>query len=177
MTSPAQFRPSRLSGDLKVARVGEPCAELNRFLYTAVGGDYHWTDCLDWTYAEWQRFVERRELHTWVGYVHDTPAGYFELEERPDRSVHILHFGLLRQFIGRGLGGQLLTEAVLRGWELLPERLCLHTNTLDGEHALANYLARGFVVVDAHRTRREIPGVPPGPWPGSGPRLTPKRST
>ena len=41
-----------------------------------------------------------------------TPAGYFELEAQERGNVEIAYFGLLPRFIGRGLGGALLTATV-----------------------------------------------------------------
>ena len=72
------------------------------------------------------------------------PAGYFELRRDRDGGVEIAYFGLLPEFTGRGLGGHLLTAAVERAWAPGPERVWLHTNTLDHPAALPNYLKRGF---------------------------------
>ncbi len=58
-------------------------------------------------------------------------------------SVEVAYFGLLRDFHGAGLGGALLTHALRRALEL-GTPVTLHTCTLDGPHALANYLARGM---------------------------------
>ncbi len=58
-----------------------------------------------------------------------------------------MYFGLLPEFIGRGLGGPLLTAAVRRAWEIPgARRVWLHTCTEDHPQALANYLSRGFSV-------------------------------
>ena len=70
-------------------------------------------------------------------------AGYYELLPA-DGEVQIAHFGLLPAFHGRGLGGALLEHALRRGFEL-GTRVWVHTCTLDGPHALANYRARGLV--------------------------------
>jgi GNAT superfamily N-acetyltransferase len=166
MTSPAQLRPGRAS-DLVVSRVEAPCPELNRFFYAAVGGDWYWVDLLGWSYDDWRRFVDRPVLHTWVGSVRHTPAGYFELEGQADGGVDILHFGLLPSFIGQGHGGHLLTEAVRQAWALEPTVVRLNTNTLDSPHALANYLARGFRIVRQDVVTKDLPDRPPGPWPGA----------
>jgi GNAT superfamily N-acetyltransferase len=69
--------------------------------------------------------------------------------------VEIAYFGLLPAFVGRGLGGYLLTVATERAWELAPPRVWLHTSTLDHPAALPNYLKRGFVI-----SRRETYIVP-----------------
>jgi hypothetical protein len=46
-------------------------------------------------------------------------------------------------------------------------RVWLHTCTLDGPHALANYRARGFDVSREDVTVVTLPVTPPGPWPGA----------
>jgi len=76
--------------------------------------------------------------------VKGSPAGYFELERHSDGSVEVAYFGLLPEFIGRGLGKHLLTVAVETAWSLDARRVWLHTCTLDDPAALPNYQARGF---------------------------------
>ena len=170
MHSPDELRASaREPGDTLLLRAEEPSPELGRFLYTAVGGDWYWRDRLIWTWAEWMERLRRPEVETWVLYSKGTPAGYFELEATPDGSVQIVYFGLLSSFVGRGLGGYLLTRAIQRAWALRPgvRRVWVHTCTLDHPSALANYQARGFRVYQEEETVFNLPGEPPGPWPGS----------
>ena len=94
--------------DVLLLRAAHPSPELSRFLYTAVGGDWHWSDRLSWTWTEWMEWLSRPEVETWVAYQAGTPAGYFELEAQEGGSVEIAYFGLLPGFAGRGLGGYLL---------------------------------------------------------------------
>src|SRR5438067_12080960 len=113
MTEPAALRPARARReDFAIRRAEIPSPELNRFLYTAVGGDWYWTDRLPWTYRDWLTYLERPELQTWVGYTAGSPAGYFELEAQAGDDVEVVYFGLLPRFVGRGFGGALLTAAV-----------------------------------------------------------------
>jgi len=128
--------------EVKQAKI--PCPELNRFLYTTVGADWQWTDRLGWTREQWLQYVDRAEMETWVAYVAGTPAGYFELEMQPGANVEIAYFGLLPQFIGRGIGGYLLTVAVQRAWAMGAARVWVHTCMMDHPGALSNYQARGF---------------------------------
>lgn len=168
MLSPADLRPARRDGaDLEVKRSLVPCPELNRFLYSAVGGDWYWVDRLGWTYAQWLAYLDRPELETWVGYSAGTPAGYFELEEQEGGNIELAYFGLLPQFVGKGLGGRLLTAAIQRAWEKQPRRVWVHTCSLDHPSALANYLARGFQVYREEAAFKELPAQSPGPWPGA----------
>ena len=70
-------------------------------------------------------------------------AGYYELDV-DGADVEIAYLGLRPAFHGEGLGGALLEHALRRGFEL-GGRVWLHTCTLDGPYALANYRARGLV--------------------------------
>ncbi len=168
MTSPEQLRPRRSPrGDLLLARVPRPMPELNRFLYTAVGGAWYWLDRLPWTYAQWQTYLDRPELQTWLLTAAGIPTGYFELEAQAGGDVEVVYFGLLPGFIGQGLGGHLLTGAIESAWAMDARRVWLHTCTLDHPQALANYTARGFRVTRHEVCDKELPERPIGPWPGS----------
>jgi ribosomal protein S18 acetylase RimI-like enzyme len=145
MLAPTDLRPApQPGGRLCVVQAEIPSPELNRFLYTTVGGPWYWIDRLGWDLGQWQAYVERPELETWLLLVSGTPAGYVELEAQPDGNVELAYFGLLPRFIGRGLGGYLLTEGVRRAWARHTRRVWVHTCSLDAPHALANYQARGF---------------------------------
>ncbi|HKI03468.1 MAG TPA: GNAT family N-acetyltransferase [Thermoanaerobaculia bacterium] len=169
MTSPADLRPSRSPAvDFPVRQACVPCPELNRFLYTAVGGDWFWIDRLSWTYDQWLAWLGRPEVETWIGYLDGTPAGYFELEKQAAGSVELSYFGLLPRFIGRGLGGALLTRAVERAWEMGgASRVWVNTCNLDGPASLENYQARGFRIFRTEKLAKEFPEETPGPWPGA----------
>jgi GNAT superfamily N-acetyltransferase len=78
-----------------------------------------------------------------------------------------VHFGLLPGFIGRGLGGELLTAATSRAWEMGAGRVWVHTCTLDHPQALPNYRARGFHVFHTEEKLEELPDEPLQPWPGA----------
>lgn len=149
-----------------ILRAEVPLPALNRFLYTAVGGHWYWRDRLAWTYERWMAWLDRPELQTWVMYVRGTPAGYVELERQDHDDVEIAYFGLMREFIGRGLGGHLLSEGIARAWETGARRVWVHTCTLDGPAALANYEARGMQRYREETTSIDVPIDPPGPWPG-----------
>ncbi len=161
---PADLSPARATA-LEVRLAEIPSPELNRFLYTAVGGDWYWLDRLEWNYGQWLEWLDRPELYTWIAWDRGTPAGYFELEQQ-GRSVEIAYFGLLPAFAGRGHGGHLLTRALEEGFALA-ERVWVHTCTLDGPHALANYRKRGMVTFKVETRKETLPLVPPGPWPGA----------
>lgn len=166
MTARSDLRRPAGGDVLEMRRAEVPSPELNRFLYTAVGGDWFWIDRLSWPYRRWMEWLDRPEVETWVGSVSGTPAGYFELEVQPGGSVEIAYFGLLPAFVGRRLGGALLAAAVERGFDRAP-RVWVHTCTLDHPGALANYVARGFRIFKEETSEVVLPDDPPGPWPGA----------
>jgi ribosomal protein S18 acetylase RimI-like enzyme len=56
-----------------------------------------------------------------------------------------VYFGLGPAYHGQGFGKHLLSVGVQQAFADGAERVWLHTCSLDGPYALANYQARGFV--------------------------------
>lgn len=152
----------------QILRAEVPSPELNRFLYTYVGSGWHWTDRLSWTWTQWQRWLDRPQVQTWVMNVRGTPAGYVELEAQDGGDVEIAYFGVAAPFLGRGLGGHLLSVGIARAWDMGARRVWVHTCSLDHPAALANYRARGMVVYREETVDKDVPETPTGPWPGAG---------
>ena len=131
MRSPAALRlRSKPRDDANVALVPLAMPELNRFFYTAIGGDWDWLERLPWTYQNWLDYLQRPELQTWVVNLAGVPAGYFELEKQPGDDIEIAYFGLLPQFTEAGLGGWALSEGTLC-LEANAKRVWVHTGDLD----------------------------------------------
>ncbi|MFH8466141.1 GNAT family N-acetyltransferase [Streptomyces sp. NPDC017991] len=176
-TAPADRLPATApdgDGDVRIVRAEVPSPEFSRFLYASVGGDIRWTDRLGWTYAQWRDDLDRPGVETWVAYDRGTPAGYVQLEAQDDGVVEIVYFGLIPAFRGRRIGGHLLSYGVARAWDLADrwpgrattKRVWLHTCSKDGEHAMDNYLRRGFKLFDT-KVEEEPDVTTPGPWPGA----------
>src|SRR5688572_21695367 len=132
MTSPETLRAApRPDGQSRVERVEECPPSFFRYLYIAVGGAYHWVDRLPWTNDQIRDYLATPGVSLFVLYSEGAPAGYFELKRHADQSVEIAYFGLLPEFVGRGLGKYMLTEAVTTAWREGARRVWLHTCTLD----------------------------------------------
>jgi GNAT superfamily N-acetyltransferase len=176
--APEEIRPARIPDvAVRITRIGRPAPEFCRFLYTAVGGDWYWTDRLPWTRQDWLDHLTRPLVETWVAVADGAPAGHVELtgSSTVDESeVEIAYFGLLPGFLGLGLGGHLPTEGLALAWSLADRwpgappvrRVWVHTCTLDGPAALANYQARGLVAFRSEEAETEVSDAPPGSWPG-----------
>ena len=145
MRAPGELSPAPPpDARARVERVEECPPSFFRYLYGAVGGPYQWVDRLPWTDEDIRRYLATPGVSLWVLSLAGAPAGYFELKSHDDGAVEIAYFGLLPEFIGRGLGKYMLSEAVREAWRRGASRVWLHTCTLDGAAALPNYRARGF---------------------------------
>jgi len=165
--SPEELRPApKPAAPVSLVRVERPSPEFSRYLYAAVGRDWWWYSRLAWTRDEWETWVSRPDVETWVVYEHGAPAGYFELERQSGGDVEVVYFGLLPHAIGRGIGGWMLTEALRRAWTIGgTTRVWLHTCTLDGPHARANYQARGLRLFDTVVAVEDLPDEMPRLFP------------
>ncbi len=118
----------------------------NRFLYEIVGKQWHWIDKLYWSDERWKKYVEDKDLRTWVAYKGGSPAGYYELQHQEDGNVEIMYLGLCPAFIGKGFGGPLVSNAIQSAWGWEAKRVSVNTCSLDHPDALPNYRARGFKI-------------------------------
>lgn len=145
MRDPSELQAA-LSDDalIKIEPRPDCSVDLFRFLYREVGKNYFWTDRLPWTDEQITAYLEQPEVSLWVMTYDDEIAGYFELKKDPDGATEVAYFGLMPQFLGRGLGKHLLTCAVEQAWADGAQRVWLHTCTDDDPAALPNYLKRGF---------------------------------
>jgi GNAT superfamily N-acetyltransferase len=167
MLSATELRPARPPvTEHRIERVLRPSAAFARYLYCAVGGDWHWTDRLTWSKSRWDGYLARPEVELHALQVGGAPAGYVELERQPEGSAQLVYFGLVAELIGLGFGGWLLSRAVELAWQApQTRRVWVHTCTLDGPAALRNYQARGFSVYRSE-TKSSPANAAPGPWPG-----------
>jgi GNAT superfamily N-acetyltransferase len=142
----------------RIERIEECPVSLFRYLYAEVGRRYHWRDRLAWTDEQIRARVRDPLVSLHLMSVGGAPAGYFELQRHDDGSIEIAYFGLLPEFLGRGLGKYLLGEAVATAWSAGALRIWLHTCTLDDPAALPNYQARGFRIVRTETYEADLPG-------------------
>jgi len=178
MTRPPGPPPRPLPAGVRLERATGVPAEYARFLYGLVGGDWYWTERLGWSRQQWLDELAVPGTEFWIAYGEGVPLGYVQLQPvaGPGGShVEIRYFGLAAQAIGRGLGGRLLEHGIAAAWSL-PDRAGLapaarvwvHTCSLDGPAALANYQARGLTVYAEEVTDEPVPASTPGSWAATG---------
>ena len=121
--------------------------QLNKFFYKQIGKNYQWVDRLIWTDKNWIEYVSSPNLFTFVLKNNDNIAGFFELMYHKDKlETEIAYFGLLKEYIGKKLGGYMLSEAIKKSFSYNVKRVWAHTCSLDHKNALKNYLARGMKI-------------------------------
>lgn len=152
------FRPACIENpDLLVLEAREPSVPFYRFLYDAVGREFVWIDRLTWTDEQYREYLSRPTTTVLVLYFRGVPVGYIDLDASAGAETEVVYFGLVRAMHGRGFGKHLLSAGVQRAFDDGVERVWLHTCTLDGPHALANYRARGFI---SYKTTTQDEPVP-----------------
>jgi GNAT superfamily N-acetyltransferase len=159
LDDPAQLRATTFADASARIERRSPCpVPLYRRLYQDVGTQWYWHDRVEWSDEELTDHLAAPNVGVWELQVDGESAGYFELQRGDDGSVEIVYFGLISKFIGRGLGGPLLTRAVQEAWAMGAKRVWLHTCTLDSDRALPNYRARGFREYRKERLEVDIDG-------------------
>lgn len=122
-----------------------------------VGAAYGWRSASR-TADEWRAWfaASPRRLFGLLSFDGE-PAGIVAYDPQRRNVVEILSFGLVPEYVGKGLGGYALTLGIERAWELLPtvRRVWLHTSSFDHPNALPNYHRRGFVTFKTEQRERE----------------------
>jgi GNAT superfamily N-acetyltransferase len=163
MTALSELRASRPATGVAL-ELADGSSPLIRLVQARIGEPYSWTSASrsDEDWAEWLSHPLRQY---WFIKYETEIAGIADFELQPGGEVEITTFGLLPEYVGRGLGGYALTLAVQQAWEAEPggaesvRRIWLHTSTFDHPNALANYERRGFrpfrTVVKQREHRRQ----------------------
>jgi GNAT superfamily N-acetyltransferase len=142
---PARALPALLS-KLALMRAEACTVPFYRYLYDRVGAPWLWFERRQWSDAALAAELQRPTTEIFVLYVGGVPAGYFELNAAEPRQTELCYFGLMPEFIGRGLGPFLLNAAIEQAWSRPIERFWVHTCTFDHPRALPLYQRAGFVV-------------------------------
>ena len=149
MTSPDQRSAAPgWTEPVTIQRAERPTVSFYRYLYDTVGEHWDWYERRRLTDDGLAAIIHDDTVEVFVLYVRGVPAGYVELDRRVDGEVEIAYFGLVPDYIGRGLGPALLGWALERAWSYGPRRVRVHTCSLDHPKALAVYRRAGFTVYD-----------------------------
>ncbi len=139
-----------LEQPLSLLRLEKPTVGYWRYLYAAVGEPWFWWEKRTLSDDQVATVIHDPLVEIYVLSVGNTPAGFIQLDRRPaPAAVEVDYFGLVPDYIGRGLGAYLLDWGIRVGWdhEPRPKKLTVNTCTLDHPAALPTYQRAGFVPV------------------------------
>jgi len=84
-------------------------------------------------------------------------AGIAELDFRKEGVCNLAYFGLMPEYVGRGLGFFFLAQAVEMAWSRPIQRFTVNTCTLDHRRALPLYQRVGFVPYSREERYIDLP--------------------
>jgi len=148
INSLTDLKDSKNSPEGYVVQLVQPSDfQLNKFFYKNIGKKHHWVDRLAWTEKQWTEYISNKKIKTYVLKKNEDLAGYFELIIHNDKKeVEIAYFGLLEEFQNKKLGSFLLSSAIKNSFFNKPNRVWVHTCSLDHKNALKNYISRGMKI-------------------------------
>ena len=121
--------------------------QINKFFYKNVGKKHHWVDRLVWTDKNWIDYTTDDKVKTFIVKKYDDLVGYFELICHVEQNeVEIAYLGLLEEYHNKKIGSFLLSSAIKNAFLEKPQRVWVHTCSLDHKNALKNYIARGMKI-------------------------------
>jgi ribosomal protein S18 acetylase RimI-like enzyme len=118
-----------------------------RDLFRAVGAPWLWFSRLVMRDRELRAIIDHPAVELFEVRDGDRVVGLLELDRRVIGECELSFLGLVPAYAGQGHGRWLLAEAVARAWEGRPNRVHVHTCSLDHPAALAAYRRAGFVAV------------------------------
>ena len=121
--------------------------QLNKFFYKNIGKKHRWVDRLVWTDKQWIDYTVDKKVKTYVLKKQEDLVGYYELISHLDqKETEIAYFGILEEYQNQKLGSFLLTSAIKNSFLSNPNRVWVHTCSLDHRNALKNYISRGMKI-------------------------------
>ena len=144
---------------LALMRVENCTLSFYRYLYETVGTPWLWYQRRMVADEALAAELAKPTTEIFVLYDGGAPAGYFELDAAAAQQTELCYFGLVPEFIGRGLGPFLLRAAIDRAWSRPISRLWVHTRRFDHPKALGHYQRAGFVVYKRQKLRFEDPRI------------------
>ena len=148
INSITDLKDSKNSPEGYVVQLVQPSDfQLNKFFYKNIGKKHNWVDRLAWSEKQWTEYISNKKIKTYVLKKNEDLAGYFELIIHDDKKeVEIAYFGLLEEYQNKKLGSFLLSSAIKNSFFNKPNRVWVHTCSLDHKNALQNYISRGMKI-------------------------------
>ena len=149
-----KLKPKSITSDnFTIKEANKNNFDLNKFFYKQIGKKHQWVDRLIWQDKNWMDYVSNKNLKTIILRKENNIVGYFELLF-DNNECEIAYLGILEEYIGKGYGGFLLSEAIRLGFTN-SRRIWVHTCSLDHPNALENYKSRGMKIFKTEILKRK----------------------
>jgi ribosomal protein S18 acetylase RimI-like enzyme len=145
-----------LSDEWQVHQLEKPVSVKDyRYLYFGVGEKWNWLDRMVMHDEILSEKINNDNTEIFVLLNKEQPAGYIELVTENDRT-EIQYFGLMPEFIGKGIGKRFLQWSIMKAWSFDQTKLVtLNTCSLDHESALSIYQSCGFKIIREQTEERK----------------------
>ena len=150
--------------EFAVRRVSQPDLSWYRGLYRVIGEPWLWFSRLRLSNAELHAILYDSGVDVFALSHAGADHGLLECDRRRFPDIELPYFGVAPALIGKGAGRALLQHCLPLAWEHQPQRVWLHTCTLDHPGALTFYVKAGFVpykraveIADDPRLTGELP--------------------
>jgi GNAT superfamily N-acetyltransferase len=144
MLVPPALGPAPAHPEFLIRHVPRPALDWYRRLYARIGENWLWFSRLKLADAALAAILHHPLVEVYALASGDTDVGLCELDFRVAGSCELAFFGLAADFIGRGVGRQLMHHAIARAWQKPIGCLWVHTCTFDHPRALDFYMRCGF---------------------------------
>lgn len=144
MSAPPTLRPEKALVDAQLVAVSVPALDWYRGLYRRVGQHWLWFSRLALPDASLRVILADPQVSIYAVRLGADDIGLLELDARTAGEVELAFFGLAPDFTGQGLGRWLMNHALKLAWAPKPQRVWVHTCTLDDPRALDFYMRSGF---------------------------------
>lgn len=146
---PRHPKVSILGRTLALVHAKRPPLHFYRYLYHTVGSPYLWWQRRELDDEALATIVHDERVEILVFQVDGVPAGFAELDRRRSGEIALVHFGLMPEFVGQGLGLPFLARVMEHAWQSDDvERVIVHASSTDHPRALMVYQRLGFVPYD-----------------------------
>lgn len=125
-------------------------------MFLGVGTPWRWYSRLDWSPADWEKYVENSNVYSFLCKNREKIVGYFELFIE-NHQAEISFLGLLPGLTGKGLGSAMLSHALVESMKPGIKRIWLHTCNNDHPHALGLYQKQGLTLYNSIEQLEDVP--------------------
>ncbi len=141
-TVPAPSRPR-----VSLVRAQSPTVSFYRYLYDTVGEPWTWVKRRMMDDESLRDAITAPDVEIYVLWADGVPAGYGEVNRGLQAGeVELSYFGLIPEYIGKGLGWYFINAMIDIAWASEPNRVTVNTCDLDHPRAIGNYQKAGFKV-------------------------------